>query len=264
MLGADLGTVHNGMATVKLKRVVQIVQTLLRLVITRILNPSVCLHQNRGSQILVGVPPVTGARSGTAGTQNTFVHAIQLGTILDGLQMFLIGVLLLVGLQPGLNGTVLFVKVGHVRDQVFDDVHVWEWINLGCFGSIFLINIGQTSQCIGTVNVHGTGAANSFATGTAKGQGRVLFILDFQQSVQHHGSTFVQINREGAQVGRLIVFRIVTVDLKVLDAFLLSGGRSGTTGLQGGTTGGKATNPSSCCLQYRSVGLLSLHRRTGN
>jgi hypothetical protein len=40
-----------------------------------------------------------------------------------------------------------------------------------------------------TVDVHGAGAANSFAARSPEGKGRVLLVLDLQESVQHLKTT---------------------------------------------------------------------------
>lgn len=76
VLGADLGTVHDGMASVELKCIIQLFQSLLGRSIARVLDPTVRLHQDRRSQVLVGIPPVTGTRGRAASTQNAFVHTI--------------------------------------------------------------------------------------------------------------------------------------------------------------------------------------------
>ena len=89
VLGTDLGTVHNGMTTVQFKGVVQILQSLFCLAIAGILNPPVGLHQDGRSQVLVGVPPVTGTGRRTASTKNAFVHTIQLCTVLLALKRLL-------------------------------------------------------------------------------------------------------------------------------------------------------------------------------
>ena len=68
MLGADLCAVHDGVAAIQFEGIIQIVQSLLGHLITRVLDPSVCLHQDGGSEILIGVPPIRRTRGGAAGT----------------------------------------------------------------------------------------------------------------------------------------------------------------------------------------------------
>jgi len=66
-------------------------------------------------------------------------------------------------LEVGLDGFVLFVELGEVGDDVFDDVGVGERVDLG-----FLLGVGwdaaQASQCVDTINVHRTASADSFST----------------------------------------------------------------------------------------------------
>lgn len=58
VLGTNLAAIHNGVATVELESIVQILQTFLSLAVTRVFNPTVGLHENGRSQVLVGVPTV--------------------------------------------------------------------------------------------------------------------------------------------------------------------------------------------------------------
>jgi hypothetical protein len=204
MLGAHLGTIHDCVTTIQFEGIVQLFQTLLRLPISRVLNPSIGLHQHSGPQILVGIPPVRRTRGGTARTQDTFVHAIELGSVLARLQPFSLVFGLVRGrLQPWFNGSVLFVEVGHIGDQVFNDIHVREGVNFG--GGSAGINVRQTGQGVGAVDIHGAGPANAFAAGPAKGERGVLFILDLNEGIQDHGSAVVQI--DGVCGLRVCVFK---------------------------------------------------------
>ena len=171
------------------------------------------------------VPPIRRARRRAAGTENALVHAVQLGPIFSRLQIFgLPRFLGLGGLQPGFNGTVLFVKVGHIGHQVLEDKHVWQGINLGGLGGVFLVNVGKTSQGVDAVNIHGTGTTDSLTAGTTKSERGVLFVFDFDQGIEDHGSALIQVDGVGGKIGPLVLFRIPTVDFKVFDTFGL--GRS--------------------------------------
>ena len=116
MFGTNLGAIHNRVASIQLEGIIQFFQSLFGGTITRILNPTIGLHQHGWSQILVCIPPVTRARGGAAGTQDTFVHAIQLGPVFLCLQILGLSFNLRFRLQPGFNGTILFIKVPHIRD----------------------------------------------------------------------------------------------------------------------------------------------------
>ena len=116
ILGASVRAVHDGVAAVQLVGVVQVLQTLLGHLITRIGDPAVRLLQDGGTQVLVGMPPVRGAGGGAARAQNALVQTVQLLAILVGLQVLalVIGVHLRLLLQPRLDGGVLLVEVGHI------------------------------------------------------------------------------------------------------------------------------------------------------
>ena len=116
ILGTSIGTVHNGVATVELVGIVQILQTLFGHFITRIGNPTVGLLEDGRTQVLVGMPPVGRTGGGAAGTENTLVQTIEEKTVFVGLEIFhfIVGVHGSLLLQPGLDGGVLFVEVGHI------------------------------------------------------------------------------------------------------------------------------------------------------
>ena len=116
ILGTSIGTVHNGVATVELVGIVQILQTLFGHFITRIGNPTVGLLEDGRTQVLVGMPPVGRTGGGAAGTENALVQAIEEKTVFVGLEIlhFVVGVHGSLLLQPGLDGGVLFVEVGHI------------------------------------------------------------------------------------------------------------------------------------------------------
>ena len=62
VLGTDLGAVHDCVASIQFEGIVQVVQPFLGHFVAGIFDPSIGLHQNGRSQVLVGVPPVAGAR----------------------------------------------------------------------------------------------------------------------------------------------------------------------------------------------------------
>jgi hypothetical protein len=234
VLRADLGAVHDGVAPVELEGVVEVVQPLRRHLVAGILDPPVGLHQNGRSQVLVGVPPVGRTGSRAAGAEDALVHAIELGPVFLRLEEFTLelGVSVSPGqcprrpfgsvdvarLQPGLDGTVLFVEIAHVRDQILENVHVREGIYFGGCLSV-VVDIGQTGEGVASLDVHGAGSADSLPATPAKGEARVLLVLDLDEGVQNHRTAIVQVDRIRAEVGLLVVlFRVPSIDLKVLDA----------------------------------------------
>lgn len=174
ILGTSIGTVHNGVATVELVGIVQILQTLFGHFITRIGNPTVGLLEDGRTQVLVGMPPVGRTGGGAAGTENALVQAIEEKTVFVGLEIlhFVVGVHDSLLLQPGLDGGVLFVEVGHIcilkklynlentSNEILDDEHVGKRTN--GHGVTTGRNLGQAGQAVFAVNVHSTGTANTF------------------------------------------------------------------------------------------------------
>ena len=126
VLGTSMRAVHDGMATVQLVGVVQILQTLLRHLVTRIGDPAVRLLEDGGTEVLVGMPPVGRTRGRAASAQNALVQTVQKLAILIRLEVLhlVVRIHLRLLLQPWLDRRILLVEVGHVRDQILDHEHV--------------------------------------------------------------------------------------------------------------------------------------------
>jgi len=214
MFGASLGTVHDGVATVQLPGIVQGSNTSIGGSITAIGNPSVGLHEDSRSEVLVSVPPVTWARCGAACTENALVHTVELLAIFLGLKEFSLGRLRCFGLQPWLDGLVLGVEAVHIRNQVFDNFHVrkrvdWDRLVRG-------LNAAQACKGVGTVDVHGATTTNALSTRATKGKSWVCFVLDLDERVQHHGPTFFHVNVEALCLRGVIAVWVVAIYLKFL------------------------------------------------
>jgi len=80
-LGAGLGAVHDGVTSVDTEGISEPVQSLCLLSISAVNDPSVGLHQNSWTQISISIPPVAGTGSATAGTEDTLVQSVQLGSV---------------------------------------------------------------------------------------------------------------------------------------------------------------------------------------
>ena len=167
VLGASLGAVHDSMATVELVGIIQALQTLLRHLITGIGNPAVSLLENGRTEVLIRVPPVGRARGGAAGAENALVETVQQQTILVGLEILnlVVGVHLALLLEPGLDGSVLLVEVGHISDQILNHVHMGKRTHRGDLG--ILGNFGEAGQTVLAVDVHSTRTANSLTAGSS-------------------------------------------------------------------------------------------------
>lgn len=180
--GTRIGAIHDGVAAIEFKCVVEGLESLLGLFITRIFNPPVSLHEHSRTEVLVRIPPVTGTRSGAAGAKNALVHAIEFFAILLALQklaVLQVVTALYLGLQPRLNALVLIIEIAHVRHQILNHVHVRERIDLDGIGGI-LVDETKTRQCVFAINVHRTTSANALSARTTKCKCGVLFVLDLK------------------------------------------------------------------------------------
>mmetsp|Transcript_22041 Transcript_22041/g.70405 ORF Transcript_22041/g.70405 Transcript_22041/m.70405 type:complete len:263 (+) Transcript_22041:183-971(+) len=202
------------MAAEKLERIVQLVEALLGELVTAVVNPAEGLLQNGRAEVLLGVPPVRGARGGAARAENALVHAVKLGAVGLGLQGLFAVLGGLLALEPGLDGLVLIVKVVHVRNEVLDDVHVGERVDGG--GGL-VIDVGKAGQGVATVDVHGARAADALTARAAEGERRVLLVLDLDERIKDHGAALVQVDGVVHHGGLAPLLRVVPVDLKVLD-----------------------------------------------
>lgn len=57
--------------------------------VARVGEPAVGLEEDGGAEVLLGVPPVRGARGGAAGAEDALVEAVELVALLDRLAVFL-------------------------------------------------------------------------------------------------------------------------------------------------------------------------------
>lgn len=112
---------HDGVATVEREGVLESLATLRSELISAVNHPAVSLHQDGGSEVLIRVPPVRGARCRAAGTENALVETIQLLAVINRLQVLALGLGGLL-LQEGLNRFVLGVELGQIGNKILDDV----------------------------------------------------------------------------------------------------------------------------------------------
>ena len=115
-------------------------------------------------------------------------------------------------LKVRLDGLVLLVKMGEIRNQVLDNVGVGERVDatfLSCVGGdtacMFrqipkylasrqrIIIHTQTSKSVDSVDVHGTTTADALSTASSKCQGGIHFIFDPDECIQHHRTGLVQV-----------------------------------------------------------------------
>src|SRR5450432_900472 len=71
VLGAAFCAIHDGMAAVQPKGVLEIIEALAGRLIAAVDDPSIGRQQRRRSKVTIAVPPIAGATGGTAGAQDT-------------------------------------------------------------------------------------------------------------------------------------------------------------------------------------------------
>ena len=149
--------------------------------------------QQRGwPKIPIAVPPIRWARRGTTRTHHTFVQAIKLFTVFNGLLPLFRGATRL-RFKPWLDRGVLRIEVRQIRDQILDNWQVGKRVNLHV--AINLVKAIDTGQRVDPINVHRTRSTNAFAAGPAECQGWINFILNFDQRVQNHRAAGIHIHK---------------------------------------------------------------------
>ena len=143
-------------------------------------------------------------------------------------------------LQVWLDGFVLFVELGQIRDEIFDNVGVGERVDAGFVGCVWwdaactyrssacarycltMARHTQASQCVDSINVHCATPTDSLPTTPPKCQGRIHLIFYSNQRVQHHWPSLVQI--ESVRLHLRLLSRSIwrpTIDVKSLCSSLL-------------------------------------------
>lgn len=133
------------MAAVQAHAVVELVLALVLLLVARVGDPAVALHEDGGAEVLLRVPPVRGARGAAARAQDALVQAVELLALLLGLPVLAAVGRRRVALQVRLDRAVLLVKLRQVGHQVLDDVRVRERVDAG-----LLRGLGGDAACVAT------------------------------------------------------------------------------------------------------------------
>lgn len=139
----------------------------------------------------------------------------------------------LLSLKPWLNGCILLVEIAHIGHQISNHIQMWQRIDFHGFVHIG-IDATDACQCICACDIHGARATNALTTRPTERQCGINFIFDFQQCVQHHRCTVIQIDLVFLQMGFLAgLLWIPAIDLERLQTWLLlwlslSSGRTDT------------------------------------
>ena len=185
-------------------------------------HPPVRLQKDGRAQVLVLVPPVARARSTAASAKDALVQTVELGTVLNRLEVLLGGVrkrrLLL---EPGLNRLVLLVEIVHVGHKILNHIHVRKRVDLDCNtpnGALAQysekgmvrhtwatsLDVAEARKRVAAVDVHGARATDTLAARAAEGEGGVNLVLDLDKSVQDHRAALGQVNCERLKTGLVI------------------------------------------------------------
>jgi hypothetical protein len=126
-----------------------------------------------------------------------------------------------IALEVWLDGAVLFVELGHIRNEILDNVGVRQWVDARLLSRVGR-DAAQAGQCIDSVNVHGAAATDALSAAPSEGQSRVDLVLDSDQGVQHHRSGLVEVERVAlhARLRRGLI-GVPSVDLEGLDLCIL-------------------------------------------
>ena len=197
-LRTSASAVENRVATVERERVLQTLTTLSTMRVTRVSHPAVSLHEDGRAKVRVTIPPVRWACRCTASTENALVQTIEMAALFWALQILATARWRASRLQVWLNTAVLLVELCEIRNQVLDNVSVWERVNVAL--TRIAIDAAQASERVHTINVHRTASANTLTARATESQGRVLFVLDLQKRIKNHRSGLVQVDVVGFHV----------------------------------------------------------------
>jgi hypothetical protein len=153
LLGASGSTHTNVLAVIKFQLLRKVLESLIGILISGVNHPSVGLHEDGGAKIAVWVPPVGGARSGTASAEDTFVKQIKLLSIFLALVVLLVVELGSLSLQVRLDTLILGIEIGHIHDEVLEYEHVAKWGNDRGLGKV-CVNSLDASQRVKTIAIH--------------------------------------------------------------------------------------------------------------
>jgi len=104
MFWTSFCAVHDRMTLEHRIRIIHFFESLSSIVVSRVDEPSVRLLDNRGSEILVSVPPVRWTRGGAASAEDALVETIKLSSISFALVVFSFSWSFVPFLEPRLNG----------------------------------------------------------------------------------------------------------------------------------------------------------------
>lgn len=171
-----------------------LLKSLVSVLISGINNPSVGLHQNGWSQVILWMPPVRWAGWLAASAEDTLIKSIKELSVLNWLEVLLLSLSLVgLSLQEWVDWLVLGIEMTHVGAQVLEHEHHHQWWD-GWFFIISLWDWAEAGQVMSSIDVHGARSADTFSAWSSEGEGWVNLILDFDEGIQEHGSTVIGVD----------------------------------------------------------------------
>jgi hypothetical protein len=130
-----------------------------------------------------------------------------------------------VALEVWLDGTVLLVELGHIGDEILDNVGVRQRVDTRLFSRVGW-DAAEAGQRVDAINVHGAATADTLSATPSESESWVDLVLDSDQGIQHHGARLVQVERVRLHVGlRRGFVWVPPVDLERLELRILLDGR---------------------------------------
>jgi len=221
-LGAGEGAQTDLIAFTELHVTSELFESLLRVLVSRVNDPSVGLHKNCWTKVVLWMPPIRWASWLAASAKYTLIKSIEQLPIFNSLQVLSLSLnFLLLSLKEWIDRLVLSIKVAHINHKVLEDEHEHEWWHGRLLG-VVLWDATETSQVMPSIDVHGTGATDTFTATSSEWESRIDLILDLDECVKEHGAALAHINVVGHILGPVIgVVGIASINVKPLHGFLL-------------------------------------------
>jgi len=136
--------------------------------------------------------------------------------------------------DEGTDELVLAEETAKVNDKILGDWEVWEGANNSVLGSVC-----DASKAVHTVDVHGTGAANTLAARGTEGESGVLVSLHGGEEIKHH-KVLLLFKLKGLDL-LSVCARVEADDLEHTEMVLGNGGGTGGANHLGLVGGNNAT-----------------------
>jgi hypothetical protein len=145
-------------------------------------------------------------------------------------------------------------EVTQIYNEILEHAQIVQRIDGGrlcCFS-----NGSRTGEPVHSVDVHSTGAADTFATGAAERERRIDLVLDLDQRVENHGSTPIEIDLECVYARVPARIRIIPIYLERFHACSPRRGWPDSPDFDPGLRGNAEVSRNRKSFQHGDAGLL--------